>query len=113
MTRQSRVSPPSPGGIHLCRACEQRVTRELGRLVSQAVCHRRRGRAARRARHSRPGGVLGDAGAIHADGRGFPARLLDNRPAELRGNHDVPAADSTGQGQGLFPHDRRRQQVRS
>jgi hypothetical protein len=105
MTRPLRVSDAAESG-----PAPELTPR---RLVPQAVCHRRRGCAARRARHSRPGGVLGDAGAVHAHRRGLPACLLDNRPPELRGDHDLPAANPESKGQGLLPHDCRRQQVRS
>ena len=59
---------------------------------------RRGGRTTRCPRHSRPGRVLGYARAVHANGRGIPARVQHHEQTELRGDLDLPATDFEGEG---------------
>lgn len=83
------------------------------RFIPQAVRHRRRGRVTRCPRYSRSRRVQRNARAIHANRRRLPPGLQHHIETELRRNHDIPAANTESQGQGLFPHYCCGKQVRS
>ena len=67
----------------------------------------------RRVGHGRPGGVLGHARTVHAQGRRLPARLLGDRSRQLHEHEALSHAHIARQGQRPVSDDTRRKQGRS